>query len=406
MVDFTLARLIKAPEIDIGQSLHRAAQLRQMETANQLGQFNMREAMEKRGALGEYARGGDVGTLKAYPDLYQQAQANDQATEQAKALRNARRAQRVIGLEGPDQLRAWQEEIDDAHRAGDLPSLMYQRLRGQPPNAEMLHSIINQAVPLQSVAKDQPIIKEADKPLVSIERDPITRRPVARELTPGRPVDGFKDAKQRADVEEGLRKEFAALAKPYFEVRDAYSRIEQAAKAPSPAGDMALIFNFMKILDPGSVVREGEFATAQNAAGVPERIMNLYNRLLSGERLNPNQREDFVSQARGLTTVQERQYQTIQKQYEAIAKRTGVNPENTILNFGKPPAPALTPRATPPGGGQGQIPPPSIRHLEQIKMGAQSVTLGDGTTLSAQEYIRVFEDKYGKDTARQFLTPR
>jgi len=34
----------------------------------------------------------------------------------------------------------------------------------------------------------------------------------------------------------------------------------------------------MKILDPGSVVREGEFATAQNSAGIPERIRAKYNR--------------------------------------------------------------------------------------------------------------------------------
>ena len=61
---------------------------------------------------------------------------------------------------------------------------------------------------------------------------------------------------------------------------------------------ISLIFGFMKMLDPGSVVREGEFATAQNAASIPDRIRNAYNRALEGTRLNPQQREMFKSASR------------------------------------------------------------------------------------------------------------
>lgn len=143
----------------------------------------------------------------------------------------------------------------------------------------------------------------------------------------------FKDAKQQFDVESGLRKEFAGQAKPYFEVRDAYNRVQQSAKNPSAAGDLALIFNYMKMLDPGSVVREGEFATAQNSAGVPERIRAWYNRLISGERLTDDVRKDFVTQAGGLYRVQADQYQGLQGQYRDIAKRSGANPENTIVDY-------------------------------------------------------------------------
>jgi hypothetical protein len=147
-------------------------------------------------------------------------------------------------------------------------------------------------------------------------------------------------ARQRMESEEGLRREFATLAKPYFEMRDAFSRIEASVERVSPAGDMALIFNFMKMLDPGSVVREGEFATAQNAAGVPERILNTYNRLLSGERLNPTQRTDFVDQARRLLGAQQRQYQAIQGQIGTIARRGGLDPNNVLIDFTAPPTQA------------------------------------------------------------------
>ena len=148
---------------------------------------------------------------------------------------------------------------------------------------------------------------------------------------------GIKTAKDRIGIEADLRKEYAGLAKPYFETRDAYSRIEQSAKAPSPASDISLIFNYMKMLDPGSVVREGEFATAQNAASIPERIAAQYNRAVAGERLTEAIRADFVNQARGLYGQAQRQYRNIQDQYSAMAIRAGVDPRNTIVDFGRPP---------------------------------------------------------------------
>ena len=87
---------------------------------------------------------------------------------------------------------------------------------------------------------------------------------------------------------------FENAIKPFQLQRDAFGRIQASASDPSPAGDLALIFNFMKVLDPGSTVREGEFATAQNSAGVPERIRNTANRVLRGERLGTAQRADSL----------------------------------------------------------------------------------------------------------------
>lgn len=186
--------------------------------------------------------------------------------------------------------------------------------------------------------------------------DPKTGREVSRLQSPGSAALGpYATMKDRVGVEGDLRKEFANLAKPYFETRDAWSRIEQSAKVPSPASDIALIFNFMKMLDPGSVVREGEFATAQNAAGVPERVQALYNRALSGERLTGSIRNDFVTQARGLYQRAEGQYKAIQRQYGDISKRAGVDPSNTIVDFGTPAAPAPSADETKVIGGKTYI---------------------------------------------------
>lgn len=142
----------------------------------------------------------------------------------------------------------------------------------------------------------------------------------------------YKNVKERSDVAEGLRKEIATAAKPFIDVRDAYRRVETVSQNPSPAGDISLIFNFMKMLDPGSTVREGEFATAQNAAGVPDQVMNLYNRIMSGYRLNEDQRNDFSTQARRLYAVQSSQHNKLMEQYRGIAQRNGLDERDVLID--------------------------------------------------------------------------
>jgi hypothetical protein len=124
----------------------------------------------------------------------------------------------------------------------------------------------------------------------------------------------------------GLRKEFVGQVKDYQSVRDAYGRIKTSAENPSAAGDMSLIFNYMKVLDPGSTVREGEFATAQQATGIPERIVNAYNQAISGQRLNDKQREDFVGRAGMLFQRQHQTYLSTKKNYDDLASRFGFDP--------------------------------------------------------------------------------
>jgi len=103
---------------------------------------------------------------------------------------------------------------------------------------------------------------------------------------------------KKFDMERKLSGEYQKGISEFSKVQDAFRRIEQTEN--TAAGDMALIFNYMKMLDPGSTVREGEFATAEQAAGVPTRILNLYNRLLTGKRLSDSQIKDFTSQAKKL----------------------------------------------------------------------------------------------------------
>jgi hypothetical protein len=142
-----------------------------------------------------------------------------------------------------------------------------------------------------------------------------------------------KDPEKLGGVEDTVRKEFLGQAKSYIEIGQAYKKIEESAKTPSAAGDLALIFNYMKILDPGSVVREGEFATAQNAAGIPDRIRAQYNQVLNGQRLAETQRADFLNQAKNITKSQRDNFnQTLEPFYTRIVEDRNLNKSNVLFD--------------------------------------------------------------------------
>lgn len=142
-----------------------------------------------------------------------------------------------------------------------------------------------------------------------------------------------------------LRKEIANQ-KPWQDYQaqgSAMGQIWASAQNPSAAGDISMIFAYMKMLDPNSVVREGEFATAQNAAGIPTQIVNAYNRAMNGERLSDDQRKDFVGRAQSLYDQTGRQIKPLLDQYSRIAQANGLDPKDIIPDYGYSPQPGQPP---------------------------------------------------------------
>jgi hypothetical protein len=110
------------------------------------------------------------------------------------------------------------------------------------------------------------------------------------------------------------------------QARVSAQQLETLGRSGTAADDMAMIFSFMKVLDPNSTVRESEFATAQNSAGVDDRVRNAYNQLLSGQRLSPNQRREMVATAGRLYTDRSRTYNELVQSYRDQAQAMGIPP--------------------------------------------------------------------------------
>ena len=102
---------------------------------------------------------------------------------------------------------------------------------------------------------------------------------------------------RQQDLGIGIYDDFKKDIEPFLEISPFFETIRGAAANPSPAGDLGLIFAYMKMLDPGSVVREGEFAVAANSGGIPDRIRAQLQQVQSGQRLSPDMRRDFAETA-------------------------------------------------------------------------------------------------------------
>jgi len=176
-----------------------------------------------------------------------------------------------------------------------------------------------------------------------------------------------------------LRKEFIALpsVKDFNKVYAAYKKVEKASRGDTAADDIALIFGYMKILDPGSTVREGEFATAEKAGGVDTQIVNLYNKLRKGTRLTAPQRDEFLDSAGVTAQAQFDELGGFLDFYSDVAERKGVPVADVVpKSFLKIRREGLRgPLATPPG----QTAPVSVTVVMVLPSGNRLVKAEDGT---------------------------
>jgi len=130
-----------------------------------------------------------------------------------------------------------------------------------------------------------------------------------------------------------LRAEFTKSSEDFVKLRDAIQKVRTNATDPSGAGDLSLIFNYMKILDPGSVVRESEFATAASTGSYGARIQGLVAKAMKGERLAPQVRADFLKTANELFSGQKKLQDALREDTKRLAKKFGIDPELVLRDF-------------------------------------------------------------------------
>lgn len=189
-------------------------------------------------------------------------------------------------------------------------------------------------------------------------------------------------AKNVQDAEGKLRDDFQqnTIVKAHETTTTGISKIREAVRAAQSGkgnsyDDVALVFNFMKTLDPTSVVREGEYKTAENNAGLFEQWgVKISNVLQRKARLTETQRQQLIDAAERQFDGSAHVYDSYVNGIAGIAMRRGLDIRNVVPGFAAGPkteAPTTVGAAPKPGmknplvneAHAAPAPPPGTVHM-------------------------------------------
>ena len=160
---------------------------------------------------------------------------------------------------------------------------------------------------------------------------------------------GFSSMKEIFDAENKLADDHKMQAKDFIAVRDAYSRLDTAMEKATTSAPSALAGAtvFMKLLDPGSVVRESELGMALAATGAIDRMENYYNTLKNGKVLTESQAKEFKLVGKQLYEAAKTNQTQLDQHYTGRAKAYGLDPSKVVGDYYLKEKPASAPTTTP-----------------------------------------------------------
>jgi hypothetical protein len=131
-----------------------------------------------------------------------------------------------------------------------------------------------------------------------------------------------------------LRDDMRAELGPFEIVKQGYNNITAFYNNPGSTSDYALAVAFAKILDPGSVAREGEVAAVQNAgARIPALGQALTNAITGEGQLTAQVRQEIAELATKIYSERATSAQRTLEGYSTLARQAGI-PEQVSLYAG------------------------------------------------------------------------
>lgn len=133
--------------------------------------------------------------------------------------------------------------------------------------------------------------------------------------------------KDRFEMEGKLADDFKQVTKIDSGVLAATRKISTSLTKDGALKDQAAIYSFAKMLDPEGAVRESDYAAIANTSGLVDRVRNYANRLLTGEQLTPQQRNEMLELAKAFEGVANQRIKKAQGDFAGQAQRYNLRPE-------------------------------------------------------------------------------
>ena len=149
------------------------------------------------------------------------------------------------------------------------------------------------------------------------------------------PVDETAPLADFDDI-SGIRKEIHQLPsyKNLAQATPIYESMFETAGRSTRASDLNLVYGLGKIMDPTSVVREGEMFMVQGINTLPDKVVEGINSLLTGDSaLSETTRQQLLQEAHSRMKSYEQAFASDAKSYEDIASRYRINPKDVLPSF-------------------------------------------------------------------------
>ena len=270
--------------------------------------------------IGSLQSAGMTGMLSNAQEQAKQAQAQALQQRQMQALQSAKSPQEALAMGVP------YEAVKNFYEAKNLGrdkvqfkdvggSLVPVNEYGEQANVPSLPMTGNPFKDLLVAGPDgKPVVNE---PMYAA-KSRIANAGAARNST-----TVINAGQKGYENESKLRQDFKGepIYKDYNDMKAAHAQIKKGLSQANPIGDIAAATKIMKLLDPGSVVRESELAIAMSAAGRLDRLQNFADMYITGKKLTPTQRKEFSALSDELFAAAGDQYNKKRSEYEGFAKR-------------------------------------------------------------------------------------
>lgn len=149
------------------------------------------------------------------------------------------------------------------------------------------------------------------------------------------------DPEKKASLEGQWYERFQRAAKEsnYAEISDSYKNLKSVSSLATGQGDIALIYNYMKMVNPGMSLRPGQTSTLENTGSVFGQLGDLYNRALTKDspifgKAGSDSRKKFIEAADTLYQNARESMVAIGRDTADFAMRQRLDPKTIISPVG------------------------------------------------------------------------
>jgi len=143
----------------------------------------------------------------------------------------------------------------------------------------------------------------------------------------------FSDTQGKKDA-AALRKEFSTETKNlgFQELQNSWNKVQNAGEGG--AGDLTIVYSYIKALDPTTAVREGEINLTKAAESIPSNIIRAYNKAKQGQAISPQVRQQMIAEIGTMYNERAKKQQELNAFYSGLASDSGLDPKDVIGRVG------------------------------------------------------------------------